>query len=184
MAETILRSLEAVTKGNTSVQILPVDVYGANRETTTWNVALGIVAAVNSGANPINLSLGSSVNSPVLQDLVAAVAARGVVLFAAAGNEPVSTPYYPAAYAEVTAVTGGNKAKISSYANFGSFVDVVAPDANVVSFANRQWYVVGTSAATAFTTGVAAGLADQTGQSWSSILRVIQQNYPVPAPSK
>ena len=78
-----------------------MDVYGANRETTTWNVALGIVAAVNNGANLINLSLGSPVNSPVLQDLVASVAARGIVLFAAAGNEPVSTPFYPAAYPEV-----------------------------------------------------------------------------------
>jgi hypothetical protein len=181
MAETILRSLEEVTKGSTSVQILPVDVYGANRETTTWNVALGIVAAVNGGANPINLSLGSSVNSPVLQELVASVAARGIVLFAAAGNEPVTTPVYPAAYPEVTAVTGGNKTKISSYANFGSFVDVAAPDANIVSYANRQWYVVGTSAATAFTTGTAAGLADKTAQSWNNILRVIQQNFPVPA---
>lgn len=180
MAETILRSLEEVTKGSTSVQILPVDVYGANRETTTWNVALGIVAAVNGGANPINLSLGSSVNSPVLQDLVASVTARGIVLFAAAGNEPVTTPYYPAAYAEVTAVTGGNKTQISSYANFGSFVDVAAPDSNIITYGNRQWYVVGTSAATAFTTGVAAGLADKTGQNWNNILRIIQQNFPVP----
>lgn len=184
MAETILRSLGEATKGSTSVQILPVDVYGANRETTTWNVALGIVAAVNAGANPINLSLGSPVNSPVLQDLVASVAARGILLFAAAGNEPVTTPYYPAAYAEVTAVTGGDKTKISSYANFGSFVDVAAPDANIISYANRQWYVVGTSAATAFTTGMAAGLADKTGQGWSAILKVIQQNFPVPAAPK
>ncbi len=184
MAETILRSLEAATKGSTSVQILPVDVYGANRETTTWNVALGIVAAVNGGANPINLSLGSTVNSPVLQDLVTSVAARGILLFAAAGNEPVTTPFYPAAYPEVTAVTGGNKTRISNYANYGSFVDVAAPDSNIISYANRQWYIVGTSAATAFTTGVAAGLAEQTGQGWSTVLKLIQQDFPVPSAPK
>jgi thermitase len=141
---------------------------------------MGIVQAINNGANPINLSLGSSVNSQVLQDLVASAAARGILIFAAAGNEPVATPFYPAAYPQVTAVTGGNKTTISSYANFGSFVDVAAPDANIVSYGNRQWYVVGTSAASAFTTGVAAGLAEKGGPNWNNILTVIKQNFPVP----
>jgi subtilisin family serine protease len=61
-----LRSLEIVTKGNTSVQILPVDVYGPNADTTSWNVARGIVEAVNNGANVINLSLGGGGDSVVL----------------------------------------------------------------------------------------------------------------------
>jgi len=70
--------------------------YGANAEATTWNVALGIVQAINNGATLINLSLGSSVDSPVLRDLVASAAAKGILIFAAAGNEPVATPFYPA----------------------------------------------------------------------------------------
>ncbi len=36
MAETILRSLAAITKGSSSVQILPVDVYGPNASTSTF----------------------------------------------------------------------------------------------------------------------------------------------------
>ena len=42
MAETILRSLAAMTKGSSSVQILPVDVYGPNPTTSTFDVANGI----------------------------------------------------------------------------------------------------------------------------------------------
>jgi thermitase len=184
MAETILRSLEGVTKGSTSVQILPVDVYGAGGETTTWNVAMGIVQAVNNGATVLNLSLGGTTGSSMLQDLVAQVTAKGIPIFAAAGNEPVAAPFYPAAYPQVIAVTGGNRNGISSYANFGSFVDVVAPDASIVTYGNRQWYVVGTSAASAFTAGVAAGMADKNGANWNTILQSIQRTFPVPATRK
>lgn len=181
MAETILRSLEGVTQGNTAVQILPVDVYGTGGETTTWNVAMGIGLAVNNGANVLNLSLGGTTPSQVLQDLISQVTARGIPVIAAAGNQPVATPFYPAAYPQVVAVTGGNRNAISSYANYGVFVDVVAPDASIVTYGGRQWYVVGTSAAAAFTTGVAAGLADKNGPNWNGILKTIQSNFPVPA---
>ena len=184
MAETILRSLEGVTKGSTSVQILPVDVYGSGVETTTWNVANGITQAVNNGATVINLSLGGTTGSSMLQDLIAQVSDRGIPIFAAAGNEPVTTPFYPAAYPTVIAVTGGDQNGISSYANRGSFVDVVAPDAAIVTFDNRQYYVVGTSAASAFTAGVAAGLADKNGSDWSTIIQTIQHNFPVPGAPK
>lgn len=180
MAETMLRSLEGLTQGSTSVQILPVDVYGAQSETTTWNVALGIVQAVNNGATLLNLSLGGVTSSSMLQDLVAQVTAKGIPIFAAAGNQPVATPFYPAAYPQVIAVTGGNRNGISSYANFGSFVDVAAPDTSIVNFGNRQWYVVGTSAASAFTAGVAAGLAEKSGPNWNGILKAIELNFPVP----
>jgi hypothetical protein len=185
MAETILRSLEIVTKGSSSVQILPVDVYGPNAETTSWKVASGIVQAVNGGADVINLSLGGGGDSVVLRDLVQSVTARGIPIFAAAGNEPVATPFFPAAYPEVTAVTARGesapgKVTIAPYANFGSFVDVAAPDASIIYFADRPWYVRGTSAAAAYTSGMAAGLAETTQRNWSEIQKMLQRNFPVP----
>lgn len=184
MAETMLRSLEGITKGNTSVQILPVDVYGPNPETTSWNVAQGILQAVNNGATVINMSLGGAGDSSVMADLIQSVAAKGIPMFAAAGNEPVATPFYPAAYPSVIAVTAGQQGKIADYANFGSFVDVAAPDSSVVYFNGRPYYVMGTSAATAYTTGVAAGLADSTGKSWSDIQATILNKLAVPATAK
>ena len=74
---------------------------------------------------------------------------------------PVTTPYYPAAYPEVTAVTAGDRrGQIASYANRGDFVDVVAPGSSIINFNGQTWFVSGTSAATAFVTGMAAGMAD------------------------
>ena len=58
--ETILRSVQGTTSGTTSIKVLPVDVYGNNVSTTTFDVAQGIYRAVNAGANVINLSLGST----------------------------------------------------------------------------------------------------------------------------
>jgi serine protease len=164
-----------------------VDVYGASAETTSWNVARGIQEAVNNGANVINLSLGGSGDSLVLRDLVKSVTALGIPIFAAAGNEPVTTPFFPAAYPEVTAVTARGQqpsatgqVTIAPYANFGSFVDVAAPDASVIYFADRPWYVRGTSAAAAYTSGMAAGLAETTRQNWTEVRNILQRNFPVP----
>src|SRR4029077_8511623 len=95
------RILEAIaqqsTAGGTSAQILPVGVYGPNASAPTWDVALGVQKAVDSGATVLNLSLGGPDNSSILADLLQKVVALGIPVYAAAGNVPVATPTYPAA---------------------------------------------------------------------------------------
>lgn len=177
MAETMLRSLEAITKGSTSVQILPVDVYGANSGTTTFDVAAGIVQAVNNGAKVINLSLGSDSTSPFLHDIVKEVSQKNIAIFAAAGNEPVTTPFYPAAYPEVTAVTAVDKGQIAPYANRGSFVSLGAPGTSVIYFNNQPYYVTGTSASAAFTSGIAAGYMDATKSGVDKMRTFLTSNF-------
>ena len=105
MAETIMDSLAQKTGGSTSVKILPVDVYGNSESTSTFDVASGIVQAVNNGANIINLSLGGTGDSTLLHNTITQVSQRGIPIYAAAGNDPVTTPTYPAAYPEVISVT-------------------------------------------------------------------------------
>ena len=87
MAETLLRSLQSITQGNTSVQILPVNVYpgggAGDAATSTFDVANGIIQAVNGGAKVINLSLGSSSDSPFLQSVIQDVSNLNVPMFAA-----------------------------------------------------------------------------------------------------
>ena len=100
MAETLLRSLAEITKGSSSVQILPVDVYGPNASTSTFDVAKGIQAIINGGAKIVNLSLGSEGDSAFLHDLIREAAAKNIVFIGAAGNTPVTTAFYPAAYSE------------------------------------------------------------------------------------
>jgi Subtilase family len=161
MAETILDALQPTTGGNSSVKILPVDVYGNSETTTTFDVANGIVQAVNNGANILNLSLGSTGNSQLLQSVINQVLQQGIPIYAAAGNQPVTTPTYPAAYPGVVAVTASDPAGgIAPYANRGSFVQIIAPGDNVVPFDGESYMVEGTSTATAIISGTAAGLAD------------------------
>jgi len=180
MAETILRSLGVAEHGNSSVQILPVDVYGPNINTTSWDVAAGIAAAVNNGANVINLSLGGAGDNSFLASLIASVENLGIPIFASAGNQPVSTPTYPAAYSGVIAVTAEEQGQLAPYANFGPFVSLAAPDSSVIYLNGHPWFVQGTSVSTAYMTGLAAGTADATHQSWLAIQAALAKAFPVP----
>ncbi len=180
MAETILRSLQNVTSGSTSVQILPVDVYGPNASTTTFEVAEGVVQAVNNGATVLNLSLGGTGDDTTLRDLLQKVSDRGIPIFAAAGNAPVTTPFYPAADPGVIAVTATERGQIASYANHGSFVDLGAPDTSIVYLGGQPYYVQGTSASTAIVSGAAAGLQDSTHKTWAQIQPALTRLFALP----
>lgn len=159
MAETILRGLSMTSQesGGSSVRLLPVDVYGPREDTTTFDVAKGVYAAVNSGATIINLSMGGDGESSLLANIIRQSHNSGVLFFGAAGNEPTTAPTYPAAYPEVVAVTSGDKrGNIASFANRGSFVDVVAPGVSIVNYNGQSYFVSGTSTSTAYLSGAAA----------------------------
>jgi hypothetical protein len=179
MAETIMDSLQSKTGGSTTVKILPVDVYGNNETTSTFDVANGLIQAVNNGADIINMSLGGTGDSQILHDAINQVLNRGIPIYAAAGNEPVTTPTYPAAYPGVIAVTATDTTgQIASYANRGSFIDMAAPGDNVVGFDGQSYTVEGTSTSTAFISGAAAGLADVNHQCADQAQSLLQKTLP------
>ena len=72
MAETILRGLSASLDGGqeTSVKILPVDVYGQSENTSTFEVARGVQAAIEAGADIISLSLGSDEQNDLMRAVI------------------------------------------------------------------------------------------------------------------
>jgi len=179
MADTILRGVQANTAGQTSVKILPVNVYGCNETTSTFDVANGVYQAIqNNNANVINLSLGGQGDSPLLHKLIQDGVKQGVVFFAAAGNQPVTTPTYPAAYPEVEAVTAGRgPGQVADYANRGNFVDLILPGTTVVPFDGQSWAVTGTSTSTAFASGIAAGLADSTHNCPETVIPQVQKKF-------
>jgi len=176
--------LRAVSQqsSSSSVRILPVDVYGAAETTTSWNVALGVQAAVDGGATVLNMSLGGTTDSPILDNIIQQALAKGVVIFAAAGNQPVSTPTYPAAISGVNAVTAlGAPGQLASYANYGSFVEMALPGSSVVYLGNQAFVVQGTSPATAYASGVAAGTKGVNCLPWAQIQSAMAAKFPVPA---
>jgi thermitase len=181
MAETILRAVAQASGGSSSVRILPVDVYGTGETTTSWNVAVGIKMAVDHGATILNLSLGGSSDSSVLNNVIQQAMAGGVVIFAAAGNTPVSTPTFPAAIPGVNDVTAlGSPGQLAAYANFSPQVDLALPGASVVYLGSQAYVVQGTSPATAYAAGIAAGTKSVNCLTWKEILSAMQKKFPVP----
>lgn len=88
----------------------------------------GVQWAANNGADVINMSWGGNQFSQTNQNMMNTVAAMGVVLVAAAGNDNVSTPHYPSAYNNVISVASidYNDAK-SDFSNYATSVDISSP---------------------------------------------------------
>jgi len=182
MASAILQGMNMVMEdgSTTTVRILPVDVYGNAETTTIYQLAEGVVAAVEAGATVINLSLGSETDSPLLQDIIRQATDQGVVFLAAAGNTPTSEPTYPAAYEEVIAVTSTDYAgAISQYANYGEFVDVGTPGSVLVNYEGTRQVVTGTSVSTALATGITVGLAEIRKSSADKVEATIREGLAV-----
>jgi hypothetical protein len=182
MVGTILRALQAETKGATSVQILPVDVYGPNPTTSTFDVAAGIILARNNGAQIINLSLGSEADSSFLRDTVNEVNKTDVALFAAKGNQPTTTPFFPAALDGVTAVTATEQGHLAPYANLADIPTVGAPGRSVVSYNGLNFLSTGTSVASANVSGIAAGFMDANSKKVSEAKAYILNNMSIVRP--
>ena len=183
MSETILRGISMMVEDSNEgsrVRILPVDVYGNNPTTSTFDVAYGIYRAINGGANIINLSLGSDSGATYLRQVIESGHQQGVLFFAAAGNEPTAAPTYPAAYPDVIAVTAADRnGNVADYANHGEFVDVAAPGSTIVTFNGLKYLVMGTSASTAYAAGMAAGLADESRKKPSEVEAAIRKNMAI-----
>jgi hypothetical protein len=179
MVETILGSMAVTAKGQTAsgVKILPVDVYGDNDTTSTYEVTMGVYEAVKRGATIVNMSLGGDGDSPLLDDLIAQARQRGVMFFAAAGNTPTTDPTFPAANPAVFAVTAEDRdGSIAPYANRGDFIDLIAPGTTFMDYGGLTYRVMGTSPATAIVSGAAAMFASNClGQ--DQTIQQIQQTF-------
>jgi len=125
--------------------LMPVkalDQYGSGSYTA---IAEAIYWATNNGANVINMSLGGTYDSLILEDAVAYAYNNGVTVVAAAGNENTNTPHYPSSYNDYVISVGAtdyNKDR-APYSNYGPDVDVFAPGGNTGEDASGDGYVDG-----------------------------------------
>lgn len=175
MAETALRSLQANTKGSTSVQILPVDVYGPNETSSTFDLASGVAAAYNDGATVINVSSGGPNDSPAFRELLKELSGKGIVIFGANGNDGGTEPFYPASDPGVFAVTALDPdGKLAAYANRADHPAIPAPGTSVIYYNGKAYYVTGTSPATASVSGGFAGYMDVNHKTAAEALPAIQ----------
>lgn len=140
-------------------KIIPVKAMGAKGYGTTFDIAKGIIWAVDHGADVINLSLGNYQPSKVLEEAVRYAYDQNVVMVSAAGNDGSNQPTYPSSYPEVLSVAAvdynGNRA---SFSNYGDYIDIAAPGVNIPStFFHSQYAALsGTSMAAPHVAGLAA----------------------------
>ncbi len=121
--------------------------------------AAAIVHAVDQGAHILSNSWGGYGESQILREAVDYALNAGVIVVAAAGNDGITTPLYPAAFPGVIAV-GATDASDSlvSFSNYGDWVDVTAPGVDILStvpFGGYE-YFSGTSMATPHVSGLLA----------------------------
>jgi len=124
----------------------------------------GIQYAADNGAKIINCSWGGEANSLLGQDVINYAVSQGALVVAAAGNDNISNPAYPASYDGVLSVawTDENDRK-SFFSNYGSWIDVTAPGSSIYStwMNNTYTQLSGTSMASPLTSGLAALAAER-----------------------
>jgi hypothetical protein len=188
MAQTVLNSLafagnQGTADGNLgTVRVLPIDIYGNSPTTTTFEVAQGLYKAIQSEAQVINLSLGGTGESPMVEYLLEMANKKQIMVFASAGNSPTTDPTWPAASPHAIAVTATDSSgNIAAYANRGSFIDIKAPGTSRVYYNGQGYISTGTSTATAYVSGQAAAMAAR-GFTPMQTAESILKNYDVNRP--
>lgn len=144
-------------------RIMPLRALDSEGRGTTFGVAEAIRYAVRNDADVVNLSLGSSRETELLEDLIGDDddddEAGKAVFVAAAGNDGNSIEQYPAAEDGAISVTSvGENGKRSGFANYGSWVSIAAPGDDIHSPFPVSRYATwdGTSMATPFVAAQAA----------------------------
>lgn len=163
-----------------NVKILPVQVSGSNREialapgeTSTDIFAKGILYAIRSKADIINLSVGWSLNqdSVLMRQMIELAQSKNIIIVAAGGNSSHAGTTFPCSYENVVCVGAHSvDGNLSSFSNFGPSIDIVAPGTQILSTYPMHKrpqgftqglgyeYMSGTSQAAPFVTGALAKL--------------------------
>ena len=120
-------------------KIMPLRVLGADGSGDVASVAQAIRWAVQKGAKVINLSLGSTENSPAVQIAIDWATAQDVLVVASAGNENKDHITYPAANA-AQGIAAPNLLSVgsvdpqdlkSSFSNYSAALEIVGPGEHV-----------------------------------------------------
>jgi subtilisin family serine protease len=143
-------------------RLLAIRAFGSASgaaESTSYVILKGLDYAVEHGAQIVNMSFAGP-KDPMIERGVAATAARGILLVAAAGNAGAkSPPLYPAANPNVIAVSGTDaQEKLFTASNRGNYIAIAAPGADIFLPAPDEKYQItsGTSFSAAYVSGIAA----------------------------
>jgi subtilisin family serine protease len=145
-----------------AAKILAIRAFGVAQngaESSTFVILKGLDYAASHGAQIINMSFAGPKDA-LIERGIAAVAAKGIVMVAAAGNAGAkSPPLYPAANENVIAVSATDaQDRLFSASNRGNYVAVAAPGVDIFLPAPDEKYQMtsGTSFSAAYVSGILA----------------------------
>jgi subtilisin family serine protease len=128
--------------------IMPLRAFDDSGNSDLFTVLKAIDFAVEHSAHVINMSFGMDADSPTVHSSIQAALGAGITVVASVGNNNSAAPQYPAVYAGVLSVAAtDNSDHKASFSNYGSYVTVSAPGANVISSFPGGYYaaISGTS---------------------------------------
>jgi hypothetical protein len=145
-----------------AARILAIRAFSAapnGAESSSFVVLKALDYAATHGAQIVNMSFAGPKDA-LIERGIAAAAARGIVMVAAAGNAgPKSPPLYPAANTNVIAVSATDaQDRLFTASNRGSYVAIAAPGVDIFLPAPDEKYQMtsGTSFSAAYVSGLAA----------------------------
>ncbi|MFH9044507.1 S8 family serine peptidase [Streptomyces sp. NPDC017966] len=128
----------------------------------TATAAEAIRAVADTDAQIVSMSFGSNIAYPEIEAAVKYAASKGKLLISSVGNDGDEFVGYPAAYPYVLGVSSiDESSKVSDFAAYGQYVDLVAPGENIPAYCRPDFTTYchdlqGTSQATAITAASAA----------------------------
>lgn len=158
---------------------LSIRVTGADGTSDLFTLAKGIQAAVDAGAQVVNISLGAYQNSQVLTQAIDYAVKRGAVIVAPSGNDQAATMTWPAADPRVISVGAVDAVEQqATFSNSGEGLKMTAPGYGInTAWLNGERVVFdGTSGSAPIVAGAVAAMMSQNpgmtaNQAWS----VLQQ---------
>lgn len=133
--------------------IIPIRAFDDNGLTSNFNIMRSIDFALENGARVMSLSWSSETRSDFMEKALDYADSKGLVIVAAAGNEPTGKQVWPAAYDSVIGVGAlAPDGKPWKKSNYGNFVSVSAPGfaSLPVGYKGDPGYYAGTSISTAY----------------------------------
>ncbi len=157
---SIISGPDGVAPASTLLSFRVLDEDGVGN---SFDLARGIVDAVDSGAQIINLSVGVYGESPVLLEAIRYAHGARVLMVASAGNEAIERLPYPAADPRVLAVTAIDAdSQHPLFPNQARGIDFAAPGVGIVVHDGTEVTLFsGTSAAAPMVSGTLAALISE-----------------------
>ena len=162
---SIISGDHALTRGVAPASdILSIRVTDDLGLSDSLTLAEGIIQAVDAGAQIVNMSLGSAVDSRIVSEAVSYAIENGVVLVASAGNDGATNLSFPAGNNGVISVGAVEaQGEHAGFSNTGDSLNIAAPGFEV----NAAWgedlliSFSGTSASAPYVSGaIAAALSE------------------------